>query len=225
MKSNKTIYFVATPIGNLSDLSARAIEILRGAQTIYCEDTRVTRKLIERLEIDAPLLTIHQHSTTSELEQAVKSIHDGEYIAYVSDAGSPNISDPGGILAELAYNQGIDVKGIPGPSAATLALSICGFPANIFTFLGFPPTKKGRNTYFKKMDSIDHAVVFYESKHRIMKTLAALPKERYCFVGRELTKMHEDSYRGTVEQVMDMIPESAKGEFVIVLAPKKYEQK
>lgn len=218
------LYIVATPIGNLKDLSPRAVEVLSTVSVIYCEDTRVTKKLLDAYKIETPTLSLHQHSSDSEVVKAVKRIVDGEPAVYVSDAGTPGISDPGGKLVAVAVKEDIDISPIPGPSASIAALSVCGFPADTFTFLGFPPNKKGRNKFFEKLSNIEHTVVLYESKHRILKTLAELPQDRRIMLGRELTKMHETLYRGNAPEVLAKLElTSQKGEFVIVLAPKNWK--
>ncbi|MFH1631605.1 MAG: 16S rRNA (cytidine(1402)-2'-O)-methyltransferase [bacterium] len=217
---NGTLYIVATPIGNLDDLSDRAKKTLAEVSVVLCEDTRVTGKLFERFEIKTQRSTFHQHTNEKQLTGIVDLLKSGKTIALVSDAGTPSISDPGGKLVAAAVEAGIDVVPIPGPCAAIAALSASGFPADKFTFLGFPPNKKGRNKYFSQLDEINHTVVIYESKHRIMKTLEALPQDRPIMVARELTKMHETLYRGLPADVATQIEStSSKGEFVIVIAP------
>lgn len=223
MSSAGDLYVVATPIGNVQDLSPRAREVLSSVDEILCEDTRVTRKLLERLEIDTPTSSIHQHSTDKELERVIDKLESGASLAYVSDAGTPNVSDPGGKLVAQAAGEAINIVTIPGPSAVMAALQVCGFPADSFTFLGFPPHKKGRQKFFNEIDEIDHTVVLFESKHRIMKTLEQLPQNRPMFIGRELTKMHESMYRGTAPEALKRLEsDSTKGEFVIVLSPKNW---
>lgn len=217
------LYIVGTPIGNISDLSERAKTVLQEADIVICEDTRVTQKLMQRIDADAKLLSIHQHSDDASIDHVLDMILDGHTAAYVSDAGTPNISDPGGKLVSHAVKRDVSIIPIPGPSAITTALSVCGFPADRFTFLGFAPHKKGRQSFFQDIDSIDHTVVLYESKHRIQKALAALPQDRQAMVARELTKMHETLYRGTIEEITQQLENSSqKGEFVIILAPKNW---
>lgn len=223
MSSSGQLYVVATPIGNVQDLSPRAREVLSSVGEILCEDTRVTRKLLERLEINTHASSIHQHSTDKELQNALDKLQAGASMAYVSDAGTPNVSDPGGKLVARAAEEGIEIVTIPGPSAVMAALQVCGFPADSFTFLGFPPHKKGRQKYFDKIEEIEHTVALFESKHRIMKTLEQLPQDRPMFIGRELTKMHESMYRGIAPELMkELEADSTKGEFVIVLSPKNW---
>jgi len=219
---NKTLYIVATPIGNLEDVSSRARQILAGVDHIYAEDTRVSRKLLNALEIDTPVSSLHQHSSVSDLQNVIKHINSDASVAYISDAGTPGISDPGGKLVELALQNNLIVSPIPGPSAIITALSVCGFPTDTFTFLGFPPVKKGRNTFFTSLDTYNHTVGFYESTHRIKKTIESLPEDRLLFVGRELTKMFETIYRGMKMEIIESLEKQSKGEFVVILAPKQY---
>ncbi|MFH1712388.1 MAG: 16S rRNA (cytidine(1402)-2'-O)-methyltransferase, partial [Patescibacteria group bacterium] len=197
MKITKSkLYVVATPIGNLQDLSERAKEILMGVDLLLCEDTRVTGKLLSVLGSSVSRDSFHQHSTPAKRQAIIDKINSGLSVALVSDAGTPNISDPGGALVADAIKAGIEVIPIPGPSAAITLLSVCGFPADTYTFMGFPPHKKGRQSFFDKIGEVDHTVVIYESKHRIIKTLEQLPDDRLLAVGRELTKLHETIYRG-----------------------------
>ncbi|MBU4315376.1 16S rRNA (cytidine(1402)-2'-O)-methyltransferase [Patescibacteria group bacterium] len=216
------LYVVATPIGNLEDCSNRMIEILKTVDLIACEDTRVTKKLLNHFGIGTPVTTYHQHSSDSIEANIVEKIKSGMSVALVTDAGTPGISDPGGKLVEACVQAGIEVSPIPGPSAIITALSASGFPTDRFCFLGFPPNKKGRLTYFKNLAEIDGTVVFYESTHRIEKTLQQVPQDRRMVVGRELTKMHEHIYRGTAQEIITQLANtSSKGEFVIVLAPRR----
>lgn len=223
MLNKGAIYVVATPIGNLEDLSTRAKRVLREVDVILCEDTRVTQKLLSKLELKKTTESLHQHSTDAKLQKVIAAARASQNFALVSDAGTPNISDPGGKLIQLAAAAGVEIVPIPGPSAVTAALSISGFPADTFTFLGFPPHKKGRTKYFQAIEQIDHTAVLFESKHRIQKTLAELPQKRKAIVARELTKLHETIYRGAIQDIIEQLKQtSAKGEFVIVLAPRNW---
>ena len=182
----------------------------------------MTGKLLTTYGIKTPTQTFHQH-TKDPQTLLVHLDKKCTNIAYVSDAGTPGISDPGGKLVAAAVQIGMEVTAIPGPSAVATALSVCGFPTDRFTFMGFPPNKKGRNSYFKSIDDLQHTVALYESKHRIIKTLEQLPQDRHMMLGRELTKMHETMYRGKAPEVINQLNEtSQKGEFVIVLAPKQW---
>ncbi len=222
------LYIVATPIGNLKDITLRALEILKSVDLILCEDTRVTKKLLLKYEIEKPLWSYHQHSRLNKIEQIISELSSGKNIALVSDAGTPGISDPGGILIQAVYEKlGEDVKivPIPGPNAAISALSISGFPADNFHFLGFPPNKKGRKTFFGKTGQIKETIVFYESKYRIEKTLLELEKSignRQIIVCRELTKQFETIYRGLAKECLDALrKDKILGEFVIVIRAVK----
>lgn len=233
------LFIVATPIGNLSDITIRAKETLENVDFIICEDTRVTSKLMAGLGIKKTLLTLHQHTTDSRMSSVISRMLKGENAAYVSDAGTPGVNDPGGKLVAEALKQGIKVIPIPGPSALTAAISVCGFPMEHFTYLGFVPHKKGRQTFFKDIAEREEAVIFFESTHRLIKTLESLSlvldavpgtrddwtMGRLVFVGRELTKIYETLYRGTAQEVLEAIKStSIKGEAVIVIAPKNFSE-
>ncbi len=226
MQPNKRgqLFIVATPIGNLADLSSRAIETLRASDLICAEDTRVTGGLLSKCEIKTKMITVQQHTDESVLNDVIDQLKEGRNISVVTDAGTPNISDPGGQLVARAVAEDIEVIPIPGPSALIAALSISGFAADNFTFLGFPPHKKGRETYFRELALIEHTVVLYEATHRIEKTLAQLPQDRLLVVCRELTKLYETTYRGTAAEVLEALSKtSKKGEFVVVVAPQNWK--
>ncbi len=210
---------VATPIGNLGDLSDRVKSTLASVDQVLCEDTRVTSKLMAALNIRPSLSSFHEYTDAKKTKMLINKLLEGKSFALVTDAGTPAISDPGGVLVAAAVKAGIKVSPIPGPSAVVAALSICGFPIDRFTFVGFPPHKKGRQTFFKELGEIDHVIVLYESTHRIMKTLEALKEfDRELVVGRELTKLHETIYRGKAVEIMQELEKSSsKGEFVIVI--------
>lgn len=217
-----TLAVVATPIGNLSDMSERVIDTLKTADVVLCEDTRVTRKLLERVESKALAISYHQHSGEGKMAEIVELLRAGKQLALVSDAGTPGISDPGGKLVEYVAKELPEaiISPIPGPSAVVAALSVSGFRADTYTFLGFPPHKTKRQKFFKELAEYKHTVVFYESCHRIHKALdnlaEVLSPETKVVVCRELTKMHETIYRGTVEELKEM-KILAKGEFVVVV--------
>jgi 16S rRNA (cytidine1402-2'-O)-methyltransferase len=222
-----TLFIVATPIGNLKDVSERALSTLSSVDVILCEDTRVTKKLLNNYKIDTEAMSYHQHSGQSKTKKIFELVEDGKDLALVTDAGTPGISDPGGKLIEELVNKFGDeltISPIPGASAAIATLSISGFPTDNFTFLGFPPHKKGRQTFFDKLAEHKTTTVFYESTHRIFKTLAEIESripERKMVIGRELTKLHETIYRGTATSVTEQLEStSIKGEFVIVLSSK-----
>lgn len=218
-----TLFVVATPIGNLSDISARALETLRTVDLILAEDTRVTSRLLARYEVATRLTSYQAHTTEAKVRAILDQLQVGKDIALVTDAGTPAIQDPGGRLVEQAHEQDIPVIPIPGPSAVTAALSAAGFPADQFLFLGFLPQKKGRMTALDSLPA-KTTLVFYESGHRLLKLLAELGtrmgEERQIWVGRELTKLHEETKRGTIEELTNHYTEQApRGEFVIVVGP------
>lgn len=216
------LYVVATPIGNLGDISERALETLKRVSFVVCEDTRVTKKLLAHYNINIPTLSYHHHSSAQILDNLVARLKAGESMAYVSDAGTPGISDPGGKLVAQAVVNGINIIPIPGPSAITAALSVAGLPIQNYLFLGFPPHKKGRQTFFKQIAESKYTVLFYESTHRIIKALReieALAPSRHLVVCREITKKFETIYRGQVSEVINQLSESSiKGEFVVIVS-------
>lgn len=219
------ISIVATPIGNLEDLSPRALRTLTEVDLVLCEDTRVSAKLLNAFGIKKPLVSVHQHSTDAKLQALVEEISQGKRVAYVCDAGTPGMNDPGGKLVELAFQAHIPVVPIPGASALTLAISVCGFPMDEFTYVGFAPHKKGRQTFFSEIAARSTPTVFLESTHRIMKAFEqleeVLPPGRLVFVGRELTKLHETLYRGAIKDVREAIQQtSTKGEFILIIGPQ-----
>ncbi|MDB5266093.1 MAG: Ribosomal small subunit methyltransferase [Parcubacteria group bacterium] len=226
---NGTLSVVATPIGNLGDITLRALETLKNADAIACEDTRVSAKLLARYEISKPLLVYHAQSGRLAATRILTMLGEGKHIALVTDAGTPGISDPGTMLvAEVRAKLGDDVRieAIPGPSAVTAALSIAGVPTEQFVFLGFLPHKKGRQTLMKEIAASDRTIIFYESTHRIEKALgeleAVLPEERKTVVLRELTKMFESVISGSASEVKEYFAthqKEVRGEFVVIIAP------
>jgi len=217
------LYIVATPIGNLNDLSFRALDTLKSVDFILCEDTRVTQKLLNHFKIDKPTISYHQHSKLQKLEKIKELLASGKILALVTDAGTPGISDPGGQLVEYISKElpKIKIIPIPGASALSAALSISGFSADRFVFLGFPPHKKGREKFFKELSGYKYTVALFESKYRILKTLEEIKKfsgDREAMVARELTKMFETIYRGKLSDIMEeMAKNTPRGEYVIVL--------
>jgi len=213
------IYIVATPIGNLKDITLRALDIFKSADLILCEDTRVTLKLLNHFEIKKPVLSYHQHSDFKKTEEIIDLLKQGKKIALVCDAGTPGISDPGGKLIEEVIGAGIaDVIPIPGASALTTAISIAGISMDKFVFMGFPPIKNKRNKYFENINSFEYPVVLYESSHRILKTLKELMNNPDVIVFRELTKVFETVYRGRAEDISKQLEkEGPKGEFVVII--------
>lgn len=203
---------VGTPIGNLEDVTLRALRILKEADFVACEDTRMTRKLLSRYDIHTPAVT---------LQKIPGLLAQGKAVALVSDAGTPGVSDPGQEIVSKAREAGASVEVVPGPSALAAALSVCGIKAPSFTFYGFLPLKKGRQTLFKEIAASERASVFYESSHRVVKTLevlGALVPTRRIGLYRELTKVYEEAIIGTPGEVLEaLIKEKQRGEFVVVV--------
>lgn len=216
------LLIVATPIGNLEDITLRALRILRECDAVLAEDTRVTRKLLSHHGIGKPAISCHEHTDEVKLARLVEEMHEGKTFAYVTDAGTPGLSDPGNRLVSLANAAGITVSPIPGASALGAIVSVAGIDMREFLFLGFPPHKKGRETFFKKVAASEHPVIYYESPHRVMKNLellGTLAPETRVIVGRELTKMFEEVVRGTVVETLEYFgsnPGKVKGEFVVI---------
>ncbi|MFA5133782.1 MAG: 16S rRNA (cytidine(1402)-2'-O)-methyltransferase [Patescibacteria group bacterium] len=217
------LYIVATPIGNLEDVTFRALEVLKSVDFVLCEDTRVTKNLLSHYNINKPTISYHQHSKLYKMAEIKDLLVQGKNLALVSDAGTPGISDPGGLLIEYLKESLPEMKiiPIPGASAVASALSISGFPTDKFLFLGFPPHKKGRQKYWEEIKGSSHTVVFYESKYRILKSLEELEKilgEREVVVCRELTKMFETIYRGEISEViLELKKTTPRGEYVVVV--------
>lgn len=223
---------VATPIGNIKDITLRAREVLEQATLILAEDTRTSRKLFSLLGINIAgkiFLSSHAQSSEKEMKKAIIACKAHEQIALLTDAGTPAISDPGSYFVDRfrKYYVTASIVPIPGPSALTAALSVSGFPVSHFEFLGFIPHKKGRQTLFEKIKYTEHAVVFYESPHRILKTLGSLAEtigDRIVMIGREMTKQFEEYPIGTAQTLLEYYTnysEKIKGEFVVIIAPLK----
>ena len=219
-----TLYIVSTPIGNLEDISKRALRILSEVDLILCEDTRSTKKLLDNYKIKTQTLSYHQHSKLQKIDYIISLLRQGENLALVSDAGTPGISDPGNELVkkvvELLSEQ-VKIIAIPGPSALTAAAGISGFPMDKFSFLGFPPAKKKRKKFFEEVLNSKYPVILYESPYRIIKTLEELKNlnsKLKIVVARELTKKFETIYRGSIEKVIENVKnDKTKGEFVIIV--------
>ncbi|EKD64272.1 MAG: hypothetical protein ACD_51C00029G0003 [uncultured bacterium] len=224
-----TLYTVATPIGNLGDITLRAIETLKTVDLIVAEDTRHSRILLDKYEINKPLDSFHAHSGSGKLESLIARLQKGENLALITDAGTPGISDPGFLLISRARDCGIKIVPIPGASAFLTALQASGLPTDKFYYLGFLPIKKGRQTLLKSFLEEERTIVFYESPYRIIKTLgqiAELMSERYIVVARELTKIHEEFVAGTAKEVYEVFKARApKGEFVVMIAPGNFKTK
>jgi len=228
------LYIVATPIGNLGDITLRALEILKSVPVIFCEDTRVSAKLLKHYKINTPTVSYHQHSSVGKIDFLLDRLASEGSSALITDAGTPGISDPGNLFIEAVlkrFGDACEIIPLPGPSALISLLSISGLPTDKFLFLGFLPHKKGKETLIKKILASQETVIFYESTHRIIKTLekviSMMPGganyQRRMVVGRELTKKFETIYRGTVNQILEKIKnDSFKGEFVIIMEGDNY---
>jgi len=222
------LYIVATPIGNLEDITLRAIRILKEVDLVFSEDTRVTRKLFSRYEIPTPLESLNARTEERKLSRVVELLKENKNIAFVTDAGTPAISDPGALLVSRVRAEVPEARitPVPGPSALTTALSVAGVPSSDFLFLGFLPHKKGRETLFKEIAESKRTVVFYESPHRILKTLERLTEflreSHRVVVARELTKIFEEIVSGSPDKVLASFStrEIIKGEFVIIVSPR-----
>ncbi|MEL6255342.1 MAG: 16S rRNA (cytidine(1402)-2'-O)-methyltransferase [Bacteroidota bacterium] len=220
------ISLVPTPVGNLEDMSFRAVRILKEADLIAAEDTRTSGILLKHYEIDTPKLSLHQHNEHSKVPQLLERLENEDlHLALVSDAGTPGISDPGFLLVREAVARGIVVETLPGATAFVPALVSSGIPCDRFVFEGFLPVKKGRQTRFNSLVEESRTMVFYESPHRIEKTIRQMAEffgeERQVCISRELSKLHEEHIRGSLAEVLENISKrSLKGEIVIVLAGK-----
>lgn len=224
------LILVPTPIGNLKDITLRALDVLREADLVLAEDTRVSRKLLEHHGIDALLKSYHAHNEHEQVEELADRIRKGEIVALISDAGSPGISDPGFLLVRECVKEGIVVESLPGPTAVIPALTLSGLPCDRFVFEGFLPVKKGRQTRLQELADEPRTIVFYESPYRLLKTLGQFEEvfgpERECTVCRELTKLYEEVKRGSVKEVREHFEShTVKGEFVIVLAGTSKEER
>ncbi len=220
-----TLFIIATPIGNLKDITLRALETLKEVDLILAEDTRVTKKLLTHYDIDKDTLSYHQHSNDQKKNEILRLLVEGKNIALVSDAGTPGISDPGNELISFLLDKEPKIKiiPIPGASAVTTALSVSGLRADKFVFLGFLPKKK-RSKLFSWLKEGEYTFCFYESPKRILKTLEVLKEEfdGEVFVARELTKLNETLYRGKINEVKEKLQEKpVKGEIVVICAPSR----
>lgn len=216
------LYIVSTPIGNLEDITLRALRVLREADLIACEDTRTTKKLLLRYGIDKPLASYHEHNETEKSNELVSLLAEGMNLALVSDAGTPCISDPGYRLVKLACENGIEVLSIPGPSSVVSAISVSGLSTSAFAFFGFlPRTKKHLTDFLRRIKDYPETLVFFESPNRVVKTLHSMSEvfgNRRISLSREMTKLHEETIRGSVSQVLVELESRGliKGEITIV---------
>jgi len=220
------LFIVPTPIGNLEDITLRAIKVLKEVNLILAEDTRTSNKLLQHYNINTPMLSHHMYNEHKTLDGIVRRLKSGEQIALISDAGTPAISDPGFLLSRACVEQGIEIECLPGATAFVPALVNSGLPNDRFAFEGFLPIKKGRQTRLNDLAEETRTMVFYESPHKLLKTLSQFVScfgpERRISVSRELTKMYEETIRGTTSEVLGHFESKPpKGEFVIVVAGKK----
>lgn len=233
-----TLYIIPTPIGNLEDMTLRAIRILKEVDMVLCEDTSVTQRLFKEYDITTKTTVFFAQTGVKNIERIMNILEEGKSLALVSDAGTPTISDPGVLLVDMVRKElpFVKIVALPGASALTVALSASGITSSTFTFYGFMPHKKGRETLFKTITKSEHTSVFYESVHRIEKTLEVLAVSlqllakdavRQVVIARELTKMHEEIVRGSAEEVKDYFTKNkdhVRGEFVVIVEGKKRHQ-
>tara|TARA_Y100000590_G_scaffold70929_3_gene77803 strand:+ start:8381 stop:9073 length:693 start_codon:yes stop_codon:yes gene_type:complete len=221
MAETGILYIVATPIGNLEDISFRAIRILKESSLIAAEDTRQTKKLLNHYNISTPTLSYFEHNRFTRIPQIVNHLNTGKDVAVVTDAGTPGISDPAYKLIRAAIEKNARVEAIPGPSASITALVASGLPTDRFIFEGFLPNKKGRKGKLERLASIDATIIIYESPKRIQRTLKDILEyigNRPAVIGRELTKMHEELIRGKVSELLSYFNQNTpRGEFVIMI--------
>jgi 16S rRNA (cytidine1402-2'-O)-methyltransferase len=229
-KSHGTLYVVATPIGNLEDMTYRAVRILQEADLIACEDTRQSRKLLDHYSISKPLVSYHEHNEAERAAELIEKLEQGLTIAQISDAGMPGISDPGYRVVKLAIDHGIPVVPVPGASALVAALAASGLPTDVFEFRGFLPAKSGqRRTVLEEIRSSGHTVVFYEAPHRIRESLEDITEilgaQRRVVIARELTKVHEEFIRGTAGEILDNLRDrELKGEITLLIGKAENDQ-
>lgn len=225
---NGRLYVVATPIGNLKDITFRAIETLKNVDLIACEDTRHTGKLASHYEISTTLVSYHQHNKIKKADYLIGELKKGKEIGLVTDVGTPGVSDPGYYIIRESVKEDVEIVPIPGPSALVAALTISGFPTREFFFDGFLPTKKGkRRKRLKMLSEKDCTLVLYVSKHKIMKVLKVMKdyfQDRKIVVAREMTKKFEEVVRGEVNKIKKYFSErKIRGEFTFIIAPPGYE--
>lgn len=224
------VYIVPTPIGNLKDMTFRAVEILQEVDLILAEDTRTSGKLLKHYAIATPMLSFHMHNEHKMLDRIIQRLQAGETMAVITDAGTPAISDPGFLLVRACVKNGIILETLPGATAFVPALVNSGLPNDKFVFEGFLPVKKGRQTRLELLANEKRTLIFYESPHKLVKTLTQFSEyfgaERKASVSRELTKLYEETIRGTLaELVQHFTTKSPKGEFVLIVAGKKTSTK
>jgi 16S rRNA (cytidine1402-2'-O)-methyltransferase len=224
-----TLYIVATPIGNLEDITLRALRVLREVDLIACEDTRQTRKLLARHEIKTPTISYHEHNEQQRSRELINKLKDGTSIALVSDAGTPTVSDPGLILIQRAIAEGIPVVPLPGPSAVITALMAAGLPTEAWLFIGFLPAKRAaRRKELEKLKGLPYTLIFYEAPHRIQTTVKDLLEilgDRQAVLAREMTKVHEEFQRASLSKFQQWLEERPiKGELVLMVAGASHSE-
>jgi 16S rRNA (cytidine1402-2'-O)-methyltransferase len=224
------LYIVPTPIGNLEDITLRAINVLKSVDVVLAEDTRTSGQLLKHLGISKPMHSYHIHNEHQSITRIIERILKGETMALVSDAGTPAVSDPGFLLVRECIKYGITIECLPGPTAFVPALVNSGLPSDRFTFEGFLPHKKGRQTRMQNLVNEDRTMIFYESPHRLIKALQQFAEyfgaDRQACVSRELTKIYEENVRGTIQEIITYFSEkNIKGEIVIIVAGKADEKK
>ena len=221
-RDNKNkLYLVPTPLGNLGDMTIRAIEVLKMVDIVFCEDTRVTKELLKHFEITKKLVSCHEHNESNMVEEAKKYLDEGQNIALVTDQGTPIISDPGYKVVSSLMQAGYDVVSLPGPTAFVPALTVSGLPPQPFLFYGFLNSKKGlREKELKNLQNYPYTMIFYEAPHRIEEMLQSLLEifgNRRISISREISKIYEEIYQGTIEEVQEEVKEGIKGEIVVVV--------
>lgn len=220
------LFIVPTPIGNLRDITLRAIDVLKEVDLILAEDTRTSGKLLRHYEIDGPMFSHHMYNEHKQVASLIERLHSGENIAIITDAGTPAISDPGFLLTRSCIENRIEVECLPGATAFVPALVCSGLPTDRFVFEGFLPAKKGRHTRMEQLATESRTLVLYESPHKLLKTLIQMKEyfgsDRHISVSREISKMHEETIRGTIEELIGHFERKMpRGELVLVIAGKK----
>jgi len=222
------LYLVATPIGNLGDITLRALETLRQVDFVASEDTRHTGVLLKHFEISKPQMAFHEHNEHRAAPRVIRLLEEGKSVALVTSAGTPGISDPGFVLVRDAISAGIEVTAIPGPTAFVMALVLSGLPVHSFTFRGFPPNKPGKRRHFLEADKDSpYTLIYYESPFRLRKLLDDALEvfgDRPAAVAKELTKIYESVRRGRLSELLANLEETPKGEYVVLIAGKDIEQ-
>lgn len=225
MNQKATLYIVPTPIGNLEDITFRAVKVLKSVSVVFAEDTRTSKRLFSHYDIDTPMRSYHAFNEHQKTEELVSIVESGSDVAIISDAGTPGISDPAFLAIQAAIESGVHVECLPGATAFVPALLISGFPNHRFAFYGFPPHKKGRKKFISEAVAEDKTVIFYESPYRLLKLLEQILEEaeenRQIAVVREISKIHEECVRGNISEVLDVFKSKRiRGEFVVVIEGK-----